>query len=204
MAADGTLLLEDLPALTHDAQRALATSIAQGRARVLASCRRDPEQLVASGALVPELRTCFGACLQVPSLRERPEDLPSLVLLALDQAARVLGRPPLGIEPDAQQRLLAYDWPGNLDEFYAIVERAVARCEGARVQLRDLPALGAQPVHPLDGTLERVERRVLQRALDRAGGNKSEAARALGLKRTTLLDKLRRHGLDERTGDRLN
>ncbi|MFI5306431.1 MAG: sigma-54-dependent transcriptional regulator [Polyangiales bacterium] len=198
MAADGTLLLENLPALSLDAQRDLVEVIGQSQARVIATCRREPDRLVEAGALLPELRVCFAECLHVPALRERPEDLPSLILLALDHAARVLGRQSLGIDHEAQEKLLAYTWPGNLDELYAVVERAVAHCESSRVGLRDLPALGPQPGHPLDGTLERVERRVLQRALERAGGNKSEAARTLGLKRTTLIDKLRRHGLDER------
>jgi DNA-binding NtrC family response regulator len=197
LAGDGTLLLCDLPALDPEAQRVLAASMLQSGARVVASCRRDPDALVAEGALLPELRARFGTCVRVPPLRERVEDLASLLLLALDQAARVLGRPPVGLEPDAQARLVAYDWPGNLDELYAVVERAVARCEGSRVTLRELPALGAQPGNPLDGTLERVERRVLQRALERTSGNKSEAARLLGLPRTTFLDKLRRYGLDE-------
>jgi DNA-binding NtrC family response regulator len=130
--------------------------------------------------------------------------LPSLLLLALDRSARVLGKPAVGIEPDAQARLLAHDWPGNCDELDAVIERAVARCAGPRVTVQDLPPLSgatkaaaaASTGHPLDGTLERVERRVLRRALERAGGNKSEAARLLGVPRTTLLDKLRRNGLE--------
>jgi transcriptional regulator of acetoin/glycerol metabolism len=111
----------------------------------------------------------------------------------------VLGKPPVGLEPAAQARLLGYGWPGNIDELYAVIELAVARSRGPRVLCADLPAIGPGAVqeNPLDGTLERVERRVLQRALERTAGNKSEAARLLGLKRTTFLDKLRRHGLDE-------
>ncbi len=197
LAGEGTLLLCDLPALEPAVQRALAQRLADCPARVVASCRRDPERLLAEGALLPELRACFGPCVRVPPLRERAEDLPSLLLLALDHGARVLGRAPVGLEPDAQARLLGYDWPGNLDELYAVIEQAVARCHGPRVTLRELPRFGATPASPLDGTLERVERRVLRRALERADGNKSEAARLLGLKRTTFLDKLRRHGLED-------
>jgi DNA-binding NtrC family response regulator len=202
VAAGGTLLLSDLPALEKDAQRALVTAMGEGKLRIVASCRREPETLVQEGALLPELGALFGLTLRVPALRERPEDLPSLVLLALDHSARVLGRPTLGLEPDAQTRLAAYHWPGNLDELQSVVEHAVARARGPRVTLADLGSLGAShagdsAIGLLDGTLDRVERRVLRRALERAAGNKSEAARLLGLKRTTFLDHLRRHGIDD-------
>lgn len=205
LAKDGTLLLCDLPALSSDAQRALCAALASGAAsslRVVASCRRDPDALVQEGALLTDLRQRFTSCLAVPALRERAEDLPSLCLLALDHSARVLGRTTLGLEPEAQARLLAHAWPGNLEELQAVIERAVARAKGPRVTLDDLAQLTpahapAKDAHPLDGTLERIERRVLRRALERTSGNKSEAARLLGLKRTTFLDRLRRHGLDE-------
>jgi DNA-binding NtrC family response regulator len=202
LAGDGTLLLCDLPALSLDAQRALDAAMAERGPRIVASCLRDPDALVEDGAILPELRARFRACLRVPPLRERSDDLPSLCLVALDHSARVLGRPVCGIEPDAQARLLGYAWPGNLAELHALIERAVARCEGPRITLADLSAVGlgapiAKDGHPLDDTLERVERRVLKRALERTSGNRSEAARLLGLKRTTFLDKLRRHGLEQ-------
>jgi DNA-binding NtrC family response regulator len=142
--------------------------------------------------------------VSVPPLRTRRDDLASLVLLALDQAARALGRTPVGIDAEAQARLLAHDFPLNALELQAIVERAVASCEGPRIQAAGIAqALGlseraAQSELALDGTFERVERRVLKRALDRTSGNKSEAARLLGLPRTTFIDKLRRHNLDDR------
>jgi DNA-binding NtrC family response regulator len=215
LAAEGTLLLCDLPALPRDVQAALVRALRERRvtlgeddgyacgARLLATCRRDPEALVAEGALDPELLAFFAAHVRVPPLRERSEDLPSLILFALDSATRVLGRPAVGLEPAAQQRLVAHDWPGNLDELHAVIELAVARCNGSRITLGELPAFGPKPAatkdsgHPLDGTLERVEKRVLQRALERTNGNKSEAARLLGLPRTTFLDKLRRYDLDD-------
>ena len=207
LAGQGTLVLRDLPALAADAQQVLSGALAARRTRVIATARSAPDTLCEAGALALELRGRFRVALRVPPLRERREDLPSLLLLALDRSARVLGKPAVGIEPDAQARLVAHDWPGNCDELDAVIEHAVARCEGPRVGVQDLPPLGAPkaaPGHPLDGTLERVERRVLRRALERAGGNKSEAARLLGVPRTTFLDKLRRNGLepDEPRGSR--
>jgi DNA-binding NtrC family response regulator len=211
LAAGGTLLLQDFAALPEDAQRTLASVLRQGvlvtpegerrpvSARIVVSSRGKPSPQGELAGVIPELRACFPLVLQVPALRERPQDLPSLILLALDRATRTLGRSPLGLEPAAQTRLLRHDWPGNLDELLSVIESAVARSQGSRVLLRDVLPLGAaaSAEHPLDGSLEAVERRVLRRALERSAGNKSEAARILGLKRTTLIDKLRRHGLDE-------
>lgn len=207
---DGTLLLCDIGALAPDAQRALVHALQSDKSedmpRVLASARMGPDELVQSGVLLQELAERFTHVHRAPPLRERREDLPSLVLLALDQACRALGRAPVGIDAEAQARLLAYAWPLNTVELQAVIERAVQACEGPRVTAVAIArALGeseaaARDELALDGTYERIERRVLKRALDRTGGNKSEAARLLGLPRTTFIDKLRRHGLDDRGG----
>jgi DNA-binding NtrC family response regulator len=171
---------------------------------VIIEARHPPDVLAQSGALAAELIEAFPHVLNAPPLRARREDLPSLVLLALDQAARVLGRTPVGIDADAQARLLAHDFANNALELQAVIERAVAACEGARIEGTGIAlALGlseraARDELALDGTFERIERRVLKRALDRTSGNKSEAARLLGLPRTTFVDKLRRHNLDDR------
>jgi DNA-binding NtrC family response regulator len=98
--------------------------------------------------------------------------------------------------------LLAHDWPGNQRELEQTIERAVQRTTGSQIT-RDLLAVArrdetvASPADVLDGTYADLERRILERAIARAGGTKSEAARLLGLKRTTFLDKIRRLGLDE-------
>jgi DNA-binding NtrC family response regulator len=140
---------------------------------------------------------------RVPPLRDRGEDLPSLVLLELNRASRVLGREAVGIEPAALEILERYDWPGNLDELRSVIERSVAHATGERVYPADLPALGenaapkAAPSDLFNGTFEDAERRILEQAITNAGGNKSQAARMLGLKRTTFLDKLKRYRLEE-------
>lgn len=212
LALGGTLLLLDAPALALPAQAALAEALACKRAqpvdseqayisrvRLVMSSRREPDALLADGVLDAALRANFTVTLRVPPLRERPDDLAALLLDALGRAARVLGRSAVGLDPGAQTALLAHDWPGNLDELYAVIERAVARARGPRVTLADLRALGHAELgtrNELDATFDVVERRVLERALQRADGNKSEAARLLGLKRSTFFDKLNRHGIE--------
>lgn len=219
-ATGGTLLLRDLPALPSAAQQRLAAALerhssAVGRdadrptpPRIIATSRRALHQLREGAALVPGLDACFlGAELHIPSLRERREDIPSLALLAIDRGCRVLGRDPVGIDQSAMGMLVDHDWPGDVAELELVIELAAARATGKTIVRGDLPPLawpGADQHEALDGTYVEVERRLLERALLRSGGNKSEAARRLGLKRTTFLDKLRRYGLEQRTSDDLS
>ena len=148
----------------------------------------------------PELSSFFGEhTLLVPSLRERREDVPSLVLVAVDRACRVLARDPVGIDQAAMSALVDHEWPGDVAELELVIQLAVSRARGRTIGLSDLPPLAWAPApleEALDGTYLEVERRLLEQALRAANGNKSEAARRLGLKRTTFLDKLRRHGLE--------
>ena len=211
-ATGGTLLLRDLPALSKPAQVRLAAALtAQNvesddddgpRPRMIATSRAPLSELRRRGALDPDLANCFSRPgLTIPPLRDRREDVPSLALLAIDRACRVLAREPVGIEQQAMGALVAHNWPGDVAELELVIELAVAEASTKTIALRDLPPLawpGADEGESLGGTYLEVERRLLERALLRSGGNKSEAARMLGLKRTTFLDKLRRHGLEQR------
>ena len=214
-ATGGTLLLRDLPALSKENQARLARALAEQdaqqrpgetagslRPRIIATSRAPLTELELRGALDLDLAKHLSSPgLTIPPLRDRREDVPSLALLAIDRACRVLAREPVGIAADAMAALVEHDWPGDVAELELIIELAVAQASGTTVALRDLPPLawpGADEEQPLTGTYTEVERRLLERALLRSGGNKSEAARMLGLKRTTFLDKLRRHGLEQR------
>ncbi|MGE3629527.1 MAG: sigma 54-interacting transcriptional regulator [Sandaracinaceae bacterium] len=207
LAEGGTCLLVDAPALSLEAQAMLAEALATRRAtyaegaggypfdaRVIATSRVELGPLAEAGAFDPELnRRLAPLSLRVPPLRDRREDLASLVLLALDRACRTAARPVLGIDPAAQRALEAHHWPGNLFELRAVIDEAVTRARGAQVRLDDLPPLA--PIvapDPWTGTYAEIEARVLEHAMARASGNKSEAARLLGLARTTFLDKLKR------------
>ncbi len=216
LAQGGCLLLLDLPALPREVQRSLAWALATRQAqridsdrpypvevKVIATTRVDPNANEAPETLDPELLKRFSSqVVRVPPLRERQEDLDSLILLELDRAARVLGRQVVGIEPQALSILQKHRWPGNQEELRFVIQKAVENCQTERVQEADLPfAASSAPAFSqedfqLEGTLEVVERRIIEQAMATAAGNKSEAARILGLKRTTFLDKLRRHSLD--------
>jgi DNA-binding NtrC family response regulator len=209
LAEAGTLVLENIVGLPQDVQRALATALSVRRAsrvgssswfnvdaRLIATIRRPLEVLIAQGALCPELaRWLRPVAYDVPPLRECREDLESLALLALDRAGRVLGKNVPGLAPEALNALKDYPFPLNHYELELLIERAVAEANGVRVELADLPPL---PRGNLSlGSFLDQERDILRRALEQAGGNRTRAARALGLKRTTLIEKLRRLGLDE-------
>jgi two-component system response regulator HydG len=207
-ALDGTILLRDLPALPLEVQARLSTlvdgSTAPGRTssgpRLIATARTTPEGRDPLSSVDPELLRVLGEnALQLPSLRERREDVPSLVLLSIDRACRVLARDPVGVDQAAMAALVDHEWPGDVAELELVIQLAVARVRGRNIGVSDLPPLAWAPAPleaALDGTYAEVERRLLEQALRATGGNKSQAARRLGLKRTTFLDKLRRHGLE--------
>ncbi|MDB4985499.1 MAG: Response regulator of zinc sigma-54-dependent two-component system [Myxococcaceae bacterium] len=209
----GTLLLLDVCALPRALQHALAqlleerlvrptrgASSAPFHGRLVATARRPLRELLEAEALAPELAHWFArTSYRVPPLRERPDDLESLLLLALDRASRVLGKPTKGVAAEALKALLEYDWPGNEVELSSIVERAVSRAEGVRITFGDLPPLAAFATLGSSGSFAEQEREILRRALRNAGGNRTEAARALGLKRGIFIEKLRSLTVDDPT-----
>jgi DNA-binding NtrC family response regulator len=156
--------------------------------------------LLAEGALVPELARWFEASAHgVPPLRERPEDLESLLLLALDRAARVLGKPAKGVEASALEVLLDYHWPGNDAELLSVIERAVEQADGPRIGRDDLPPLALEQVGAAGSSFVEQERAILRRALRRAGGNHTAAAKTLGLRRAELIEKLGQLELEDKS-----
>ena len=133
----------------------------------------------------------------MPPLRERREDIPVLARTLLDGFAAELGRGPLEITPEAQQALLAHGWPGNVRELRNTLERAVllsARTTIDVAQLRFGPNAPSAAAPPASLNLREVERRTIERALAEARWQISDAARALGISRTTLYKKIAEYG----------
>src|SRR3989442_12923105 len=135
--------------------------------------------------------------VRLPPLRERREDIPLLAShFGRRHAARYRKRIS-GFTADAMQALRTYPWPGNVRELDHTIERAVLMAEDSSVRAHDLGlGTGANGATPLDQmSLEEVERVLIQKALTRASGNVSDAAKALGLSRSALYRRLKRHGL---------
>lgn len=160
-------------------------------ARIIASTNRDLARLVAQGAFREDLYFRLRVVeIEIPPLRERRSDIPLLVGHILWKTSTALGRPVCGITRDALAALVAYGWPGNVRELENTLSRAVVLCRGSTITTDDISLASDSaepPTVPRDvRTLSEVERRHVQRVLLDTGGNKSEAARILGISRPRL------------------
>jgi DNA-binding NtrC family response regulator len=175
--------------------------------RVAAATNSDLARMVTEGQFREDLYYRLNVIpVHVPPLRERREDIPLLVQHFLDRL-RGEGREPLTVSQEAMRRLMSFQWPGNVRELENIVERAVAFSAGrSQIDVADLPSelvpsdrpsLAALVSLPEDGLdldsfMTNIERELIERSLERTGGNKGGAAKLLNLKRTTLVERLKR------------
>ena len=176
--------------------------------RVIAATHSDLDRMVADSTFREDLFYRLNVLpVRLPPLRERREDIPLLVQHFLQRLAADAGRAPMTVTQDALRRLMAYRWPGNVRQLENVVERAVAFSQGrSSIDVADLPAEiqneaaaadGNEGWLPEDGIdferyIEGIELSLIRRSLERTRGNKRQAARLLNLKRTTLIEKLKR------------
>ncbi|HUS21825.1 MAG TPA: sigma 54-interacting transcriptional regulator, partial [Aeromicrobium sp.] len=176
--------------------------------RVIAATNSDLTRMVAAGQFREDLYYRLNVIpVHIPPLRERRDDIPLLVQHFLDKF-RGDGRPPATVSQEAMRRLMSYNWPGNVRQLENAAERAVAFGGGrGQIEAADLPPeMGGAEPPSLSGSLAlpdegvdlvafvaNVERELIQRSLERTGGNKGQAAKLLNLKRTTLVEKLKRN-----------
>jgi DNA-binding NtrC family response regulator len=128
-------------------------------------------------------------------LRDRGADVVLLARHFLEECARVNRRVVTDFTSDAVTALIDHAWPGNARELRNAIERALIVCDGTAIRAMDL-ALGPPRRPAAENTLHAVEQDAIQRALRQAGGNRSRAARQLGISRTQLYGRLRRYGLE--------
>jgi two-component system, NtrC family, response regulator AtoC len=176
--------------------------------RVIAATHSDLTRLVAEGLFREDLFYRLNVIpIQLPPLRDRREDVPLLVQHFLQKLSAESGRAPLTVSQVALRSLMAYPWPGNVRQLENAVERAIAFSHGrSQIDLQDLaPEIQNQPAptdasevwFPDDGLdfakyIDAVELSLIKRSLERTQGNKRQAAKLLNLKRTTLIEKLKR------------
>ena len=221
LAEGGTVFLDEIGELTPATQGKLlrvlqeksfhrvgGTVSIEVDVRILAASNRPLDRLVAQGAFREDLFYRVRVFpIRIPALRERPEDIDPLVDWFVEHLPRELKKKPVELEPAARERLRSYEWPGNVRELRNCLERAIILAEDGRIGERHLRLAPEAPPAPLpaDATLEEVRERAarsaerlwLARALERAGGDRTEAAAALNLTPRKLEAKLREHGLDE-------
>ena len=172
--------------------------------RVLAASNRDLKEAAETGRLRHDLYFRLNVVtLSLPPLRERRDDIPLLAYFLLRKFAVTMDRPVREISPEAMQRLTEYDYPGNVRELSNFVERGVALAQGEVLDVAHLPQhLGRLTVRVFTpelaaapATLEAQEKEHILRALELAKGNRSEAARMLGIDRVSLWRKLKKFGM---------
>jgi two-component system, NtrC family, response regulator AtoC len=176
--------------------------------RVIAATHSDLKKMVAENLFREDLFYRLNVIpVQLPPLRDRREDIPLLAQHFLQKLAGESGRGTITISQEALRRLMAYQWPGNVRQLENVVERALAFSNGrSHIDVQDLsPEIQSQPAptdssqvwFPDDGVdfdsyIEAVELSLIRRSLERTQGNKRQAAKLLNLKRTTLIEKLKR------------
>jgi two-component system response regulator HydG len=170
--------------------------------RVIAATNKDLPELVSGGRFREDLYYRLNVVgLTLPALRERAEDIPLLALHFLEAFALKNRKEVKGFTPQAMDRLIRYAWPGNVRELMNAVERAVVMTRGDFLTEEDVALIPTtampQPEQPAAGArpLEAVEKATILTTLKAADGNKSEAARRLGITRRTLHKKLKAYGV---------
>lgn len=201
-ARGGTLFLDEIAEMPLALQARLLRVLEERRirpvgseqeqevdVRVVAATNRSLEEEVAAGRFRPDLyhRLRVVEC-RLPPLRERPEDVPMLIHHYVRELAQQLGLPPIEINTACLHRLQAYDWPGNVRELKNLVERSLIMgylCHDGCATTTP-PAAPTPPSSDTHEPLDQVEKRHCLHVLGVCGGNKSEAARRLGISRKTL------------------
>jgi transcriptional regulator with GAF, ATPase, and Fis domain len=218
-ADKGTILLDEVAELPADAQVKLLTVLEQHRVRrvgenrdrsvdvrVVAATNADLQNAVREGKFREDLFYRLNVIsLTIPPLRQRQEDILHLARLFLEDLARETNRRVSGFSPEAEHALLDYPWPGNVRELRNVVERSLLmKTAGNRIEAEDLPLVGQVsvvsrevelPEQALPEAVQEFEKEVILRALRESRGVVARASELLGISRTNLHNKLRKHQL---------
>jgi len=213
----GTLFLDEIGEMSPSAQLRLLRVLQEGEfervgstrpirvdVRVIAATNSDLASRVRQRAFREDLYYRIKVIhIELPPLRQRREDIPILVQHFIEKYNKVNQRAVQGIGQQVLDRMLAYDWPGNVRELENVIERAVIMTEGRMIRMVDLPEeiRGRDPKEeqitlPLGLTLQDAERLIIQKTLDRLGGDKQTASRILGISGRTLYRKLKEYEIE--------
>jgi transcriptional regulator with PAS, ATPase and Fis domain len=225
VADGGTILLDEIgdmpPAVQPKLLRMLesrtfrrvgGTSDIPVNLRVIAATNRDLDKAVSQGRFRDDLYYRLNVFpIALPPLRNRREDVPVLAAHFLSHFNTMLRKNIAGFTTQGMQLMTSYDWPGNVRELKNVIERALVLSKGGLIGPDLLPReiAGSAPDMPLSSetvtgsarTLSEVEREHILKVLREEGNNRSNAARVLGISRSTLLDKLKRYGIPQYNSD---
>jgi len=219
MADTGTLFLDEVGELPADMQVKLLRMLQNGElekigatgttvvnVRVIAATNRNLQAMIEDGAFREDLYYRLAVVpLELPPLRERKQDIPFLANHFLKKLAPETGTQVEAITDAGMEKLIAYHWPGNVRELENVIERSLVMAAGTKLDADDIKMESAprpRPQNETSGflppgmTLDEYEQEIIREALKRADGNKSQAARLLGLTRNALRYRLTQMGLE--------
>jgi DNA-binding NtrC family response regulator len=220
-ATGGTILLDEVGEMSPSAQARLLRVLQEKRlqrvggtkqieldVRVVSASNRDLQSMVADGEFRQDLYYRLVVFpIHLPPLRDRRDDIPSLVEHFLRKYAADAGARIDRVASDAMEYLVNYDWPGNVRELENVIHRSLLVAGGPELTMADLPPglTGSDAVPSVDVSggvmsLEELEKNAIRAALEQYGGNLSDAARQLGIGRSTLYRKLEQYGLRPQKG----
>jgi formate hydrogenlyase transcriptional activator len=214
LAEGGTLLLDEIGEMPPDAQAKLlcllqdqlvdrvgGTRSIPVNVRIIAATNANLMGAIAKGTLGADLFYRLNVFpIPIPPLREGPEDIPLLAFHFLADCGQRFRRTGLTIEPHSMERLISYDWTGNVRELKNVIERAVILCRSSTVEIdkRLLPSAGPLPHAKSSSTMEDVERGHVLKVLERTNGRiygRQGAAEVLGMNPSTLRGRMRKLGI---------
>jgi transcriptional regulator with GAF, ATPase, and Fis domain len=208
MAAGGVLFLDEITEMTPQAQAKIlrvlqerefqrlgGTQLLKANVRVIVAANRDLHSAVSRGAFREDLYYRVNVFeIRTPPLRERREDILLFARSFLQEFGSINGLPAIDLTPEATDALVAHRWPGNVRELRNVIERATIVCDGGVIRDSDLALAPSCAISPDITDLGYLEERAIERAIREAGGNRSRAARQLGISRTQLYGRLRKYG----------
>jgi DNA-binding NtrC family response regulator len=225
MANGGTIFLDEVAEMSphlqvkllrilqeQEFERLGGTKTIRCDVRILAATNKDPDKLVEEGSFREDLYYRLKVIpVSLPPLRDRRSDIPLLAHHFLESIAKAKRKKVMSITRDAMKALCNYDWPGNVRELENIIERMVILSEGEHITVDDLPEKIARK-HALDldeeglipeeglslsSAVNEYERQLILNALEKAGWVKNRAAKLLKMNRTTLVEKIKKQGIEK-------
>jgi transcriptional regulator with PAS, ATPase and Fis domain len=164
--------------------------------RVICATNRNLKKMVEEGSFREDLYYRLNVVtINLPPLRERTEDIPLLVGHFIRKYCSSMSRNPISIDPAALKRLEQYNFPGNVRELENMIERAIVIGNGKEIKLKDLPIANELIVADSNDSLYELEKKYVQKTLNKNNWNISQSARALKIDRVTLYNKIKKYGL---------
>ena len=215
LAQDGTIFLDEIGELTPTLQPKLLRALDQREikrvgaeqplginVRVIAATNRNLEKEVQAGRFREDLYYRLSVVsVFMPPLRKRKEDIEKIAEHLLPGISGEMRKKLTGLSPEAAEALRIYPWPGNVRELKNVLERAAALSDGERIEVRDLFLSQGKKSITIEGlsgkTLEEIEKAAIHATLKSVSGNKTAAAKALGIAYSTLYEKMKKYGMKE-------